>query len=112
MPFQTVPLFCVSEVFIPSKLRGGKIRKGEKYAFLGKAGEGGCDLGKASERKTDSVLRQIEFREEDIWRGLENDFFKTSHAQVPWKVFVYPQGSACCSLKSSALKDIGAGGGD
>lgn len=102
MPFQTVP----------RKLHRGEIRKGEKYTFLWKVGEGGCDLGKAREQKTDSVLRHIELREEDLRRGLENDFFKTSHAQVPWKVFVYPPRSACCSLKSSALKDIGAGGGD
>lgn len=77
------------------------------YAFLWNVGEGDCDLGKERQEKTDTVLRQIRFREEDMWKDLENDFFKTAHVQDPWKVFIYPQGCACSSLKNSTLKSIG-----
>ena len=93
----------VSEVFIPSKLRHGEIRKGEKQTSLWKAGERSWDLGRARQQEAEAVFRQIECREKAIWRGWENAFSKTVPAQIPQKVFVYLQESACCSLKRSAL---------
>lgn len=46
-----------------------------------------------------------------MWKDLENDFVETaSDAQGPRKVFVWPQGCASSTWKSSALKDIGGGG--
>lgn len=74
-----------------------KFRKGEKFFFFfffflfffWKAGKEGCDLGKGTQRSTDTVLRQIEFRVEDTWKDLENDFIETAcDAQGPRKVFV------------------------
>lgn len=91
-----------------------RFRKGENYTsfflffFFWKARKESCDLGKERKQKTDTVLRQIRFREEDTWKDLENDFFKT--AQGPRKGYVCPQGWASSTLKSSALKDIGVQG--
>lgn len=104
---QPVPLFCASEVFIPGKLHHVKIPEGRElhfsfFFFFWKAGKESCDLGKERKQKTDTILRQIRFREEDTWKDLENDFFKT--AQGPRKGYVCPQGCASSTLKSSALK--------
>lgn len=83
-----------------------RFRKGENYTspffLFWKAGKESCDLGKERKQKTDTILRQIRFREEDTWKDLENDFFKT--AQGPRKGYVCPQGCASSTLKSSALK--------
>lgn len=95
--FQTIPPFT--------------LRKGEKYAlFYWKAGKEGWDVGKERQQEADTVLRQMGFREEDMWKNLGNDFFKTAHAQGPWEICVYPQGWAPPTLKSSAFKGIEGGG--